>query len=238
MSRSAYSDAPWWASAVFYQVYSAQLRRRRRGRRRRPARAPLAPALPAGPGRRRAVDHAVLPLADGRLRLRRRRLPRASTPAVRHAGRLRRPARATRTPAACGSSSTSVPNHFSDQHVVVPAGAGRPGRQPRARALPVPRRPRRGRRAAAQQLAVRVRRPGVDPHHRRRRRPGQWYLHLFAPEQPDLNWEQPRGPRGVRAASCASGWTAASTASASTSRTAWPRRRACPTSATRRPTCT
>ena len=24
---------------------------------------------------------------------------------------------------------------------------------------------------------------------------GQWYLHLFAAEQPDLNWEQPRGPR-------------------------------------------
>ena len=29
------------------------------------------------------------------------------------------------------------------------------------------------------------------PGPRRRRTPGQWYLHLFAPEQPDLNWEHP-----------------------------------------------
>ena len=31
--------------------------------------------------------------------------------------------------------------------------------------------------------------------------PGEWYLHLFAPEQPDLNWDQPRGPGRVRARS-------------------------------------
>ena len=28
---------------------------------------------------------------------------------------------------------------------------------------------------------------------------GQWYLHYFAVEQPDLNWAQPRGARGLRA---------------------------------------
>ena len=27
--------------------------------------------------------------------------------------------------------------------------------------------------------------------------PGQWYLHLFAAEQPDFNWEQPGGARGA-----------------------------------------
>ena len=28
--------------------------------------------------------------------------------------------------------------------------------------------------------------------------PGEWYLHLFAPEQPDLNWAHPEVRRGVR----------------------------------------
>lgn len=61
---------------------------------------------------------------------------------------------------------------------------------------------------------------------------GDWYLHLFAPEQPDLNWDHPRSARSSTPSS-ASGWTWAWTASASTSRTAWSRRPACPTSATR-----
>ncbi len=29
-------------------------------------------------------------------------------------------------------------------------------------------------------------------------RPGQWFLHLYAPVQPDLNWANPAGRRGVR----------------------------------------
>ena len=32
---------------------------------------------------------------------------------------------------------------------------------------------------------------GLDPGHRARRPPGQWYLHLFDPGQPDLNWDNP-----------------------------------------------
>ena len=48
---------------------------------------------------------------------------------------------------------------------------------------------------------------------------GQWYLHLFAPEQPDLDWTNPEVRGGPRAHRCGSGWTAASTASASTWRT-------------------
>ena len=59
---------------------------------------------------------------------------------------------------------------------------------------------------------------------------GEWYLHLFAPEQPDLNWDEPGRPGRVRAHRCGSGSTAAWTASASTSPTRWPRSRACPTS--------
>ena len=58
---------------------------------------------------------------------------------------------------------------------------------------------------------------------------GQWYLHLFAPEQPDLDFTHPGGGRRPRGAPCGSGWTAGSTASASTWRTGWPSPRGCPT---------
>ncbi len=44
---------------------------------------------------------------------------------------------------------------------------------------------------------------------------GQWYLHLFLPEQPDLNWTDPDAVRRCTR-SCASGWTEVSTASGST----------------------
>ena len=85
-------QAPWWTTAVFYQVYLAQLRRRRRRRRRRPRRGPGAARLPAPARRGRALADPVLPLADGRPRLRRRR-PARRGPAVRHPGRLRRAGR-------------------------------------------------------------------------------------------------------------------------------------------------
>ena len=38
--------------------------------------------------------------------------------------------------------------------------------------------------------------------------PGEWYLHLFAAEQPDLNWDHPDVRRGARGRSCGSGSTA------------------------------
>ncbi len=31
----------------------------------------------------------------------------------------------------------------------------------------------------------------MDAHDEPRRTPGEWYLHLFAPAQPDLNWSHP-----------------------------------------------
>ena len=31
----------------------------------------------------------------------------------------------------------------------------------------------------------------LDPHHRAGWRPGEWYLHLFSVEQPDLDWDHP-----------------------------------------------
>ena len=84
----------------------------------------------------------------------------------------------------------------------------------------------RAERRAAEQLAVErsAARRGRSTSGR-----GEYYLHLFAPEQPDLDWHNPAGARGVRARSCASGSTAASTASGSTSRTGSSRTRRSPT---------
>ena len=94
----------------------------------------------------------------------------------------------------------------ADAHAARPQGDHRPGAQPRLR--------------PARQLRGGARRPGAARHrqrlplpgrHRRRTAPsrrttgspssavrpgpgspdGQWYLHLFAPEQPDLDWTNP-----------------------------------------------
>ena len=84
-----------------------------------------------------------------------------------------------------------VPNHFSDQHPWFQAAlAAGPGSPQRDRFL-FRRRPRPGRRTAAERLAVHLRRARLDPDHEPDGTPGDWYLHLFAPEQPDLNWENP-----------------------------------------------
>ena len=86
-----------------------------------------------------------------------------------------------------------VPNHLSDQHVVVPGGARRPTR---ARAS-VP--------GSSSAMAAgphgaqppndwrqQFRRPCLDARAPRTTAvPGQWYLHLFAPEQPDVDWTNP-----------------------------------------------
>ena len=58
---------------------------------------------------------------------------------------------------------------------------------------------------------------------------GQWYLHLFLPEQPDLNWANPEVVMRCTAC-CGSGSTAASTASGRTSSTSSARTRPSPIS--------
>ena len=84
-----------------------------------------------------------------------------------------------------------VPNHTSDQHEWFQAALdAAPGSPERAR-YHFRARPRPGRRRAAEQLAERLRRAGVDPGAGPGRPAGEWYLHLFAPEQPDLNWTNP-----------------------------------------------
>ncbi len=85
-----------------------------------------------------------------------------------------------------------VPNHTSDQHrwfrAALEAGPGSPERQRYIF------RPGRGADGAVPpndwhsvfggEAWTRVTEPDG--------RPGEWYLHLFAPEQPDLNWNDPR----------------------------------------------
>ena len=84
-----------------------------------------------------------------------------------------------------------VPNHTSDEHAWFQAAlAAGPG-QPRARALHLPRRAGRGRRASRPTTGSRSSAARLDPRHRGRRHPGQWYLHIFDSTQPDFNWEHP-----------------------------------------------
>ena len=135
---------------------SAQLPRQQRRWRRRSAGHHRKARLRRRAGRGCDLDLAVLHLADGRLRLRHRRLPRCRS-AVRHGGRFRPPA---------GQGPCAGPE-----------GDDRPGAQPYLRgARLVPRKPRQPRqparrlvrvgrrqtrRHAAQQLAVDLRRRGL-----------------------------------------------------------------------------
>ena len=82
-----------------------------------------------------------------------------------------------------------VPNHSSDQHPWFLESALQP-RQPQARLVRVARRRRR----PAQRLGVGVQ-GRAAPRGRSTRPRGQYYLHSFMPEQPDLNWDNPEVER-------------------------------------------
>jgi alpha-glucosidase len=84
-----------------------------------------------------------------------------------------------------------VPNHTSDQHEWFQAAlATPPGSAERARYWFRP-----GRGAAGNQppndWPSRFGGPAWTRVREADGRPGEWYLHLFAPQQPDLNWENP-----------------------------------------------
>ncbi len=168
----------------------AQLRRRERRRDRRPARHHLARALLAEARRRRRLAQPLLPVGPGRRRVRRRRLPRRG-PAHRHVGRVR--------PDGRGAARRRHPRdrrHRAQPLLrparLVPAGAGRGARQPRAAAVHLPRRPGSRRLAAAGRLDQHLRRAVLDA---RARRPV-----VPAPVRQGaagLQLGQPRGPRGL-----------------------------------------
>ena len=84
-----------------------------------------------------------------------------------------------------------VPNHTSDEHAWFRAAlAAAPGSRERARYI---FREGRGdaRRDPAEQLDQQLRRRRRGRGSPRPTAPGQWYLHLFDPKQPDLDWTNP-----------------------------------------------
>ena len=158
-------------------------------------------------------------------------------PRVRHARRGRRAHRGGARARAAGAARHRAEPHLRRAPVVrgrarrrARVAGARPVRLPPGRG-PGRRRSRRttGARCSAARRGTRVTEPDGTP--------GEWYLHLFDPKQPDLNWDNPRGPARSSSTSCGSGSTAASTASGSTSPTGWSSRPGCPTSGTTRSTC-
>ena len=160
----------------------AQLRRRERRRHRRPPR-DHRPRRPPGPARRRRrVAQPVLPVGPGRRRLRRRRLP----------GRRRRSSGtlddfdelvSVLHGAGIKLIVDIVPNHTSNRHAWFrEALASPPGSAARDRYVI-----RRGNGPDGAEPPTDWRSffggPAWEPIG-----DGDWYLHLFAPEQPDLNW--------------------------------------------------
>ena len=130
-------------------------------------------------------------VAAGRRRLRRRRLPR-HRPGVRHARRGRAADRRGARRSASARSSTSSPTTCPTST----RGSRRrwpPGRARRS-ATRFWFRPGRGARRRASRRTTGSSDFGGRPWTRTTNpdgTPGEWYLHLFAPGQPDLNWDHP-----------------------------------------------
>ena len=175
-------DADWWRQAVVYQVYPRSFADSDGDGIGDIPGITSRIAVPRRPGRRRDLAQPVLPVGAGRRRLRRRRLPQRPS-AARDSRRLRRPRRGG--PRRRGAVIVDiVPNHTSDLHPwFQEALAAAPGSPARARY---------------------IFRDGTGPDGSEppsdwishfggpawtRVPDGQWYCHLFAREQPDLNWD-------------------------------------------------
>ena len=158
---------PWWRDAVIYEVYPRSFADGNGdGEGTSRACAPGCPTWPTSAST--ALDLPLVPLADGRRRVRRQRLPR-HPPDVRHPRGRRRGARRGAARSACGSSSTSSPT------TPPTSTPGSWRRSPPARA-------RRSARATSSATArartateppnnwiSALRRLGLDPRHRARR---------------------------------------------------------------------
>ena len=173
---------PWWRDAVVYQIYPRSFLDTNGdgigdlpGIERRLDHLSLA-------GHRRRLDLAVLPVSDGGLRLRRQRLLRRR-PAVRHAGGRRPPDR--------GRPSTRHPR--TDRlGARTTRRIDTPGSSSRASSRSSPKRDwyhwRDGRGSAPPNNWRAV---FGGPAWTLDDATGQWFLHLFLAQQPDLNWSNP-----------------------------------------------
>ena len=191
------------------------LRRLRRRRHRRPAGHHLAAAVPARPRRRRALDHAVLPVARSTTGVRRGRL-RRRRPAVRHASPTPTRCSRRRTTSASRSSSTwcptTPPTSTSGSRRRWPPRPGSPERERYLFRAGQGPRTASSRRTTGSSVFGGIAWTRVDG---RRVVPPPLRPH---PARPEL--AQPRGARRCSRTCCGSGSTAASTASGSTSPTA------------------
>ena len=220
-------STPWWRGAAIYQIYPRSFADSQRRRDRRFARHHRSSSTMS---RSLGVDGdlavALLHLADARLRLRRRRLLRRRS-GVRDARRFRR---AGRTRACARPQGHHRPGLFAQLRPasLVPGKPVDP-RQSQGRLVRLGR--RQAGRLAAQQLAVGVRRPGVD---------------LGRAARPILSAQFPAASSPISTCTIArcrtrcstsrnSGSTAASTASASTRSTSRCTTRSCAIIRRRRP---
>ena len=134
-----------------------------------------------------------------------------------------------RSASASAPSSTSSPTTSRTSTRWFQAGAGRRPGLARAGAVLVPRRPRRATASwPPNGWSPNFGGPAWSPRGRARRHPEQWYLHLFAPGQPDLNWGHPDVARRARGRAALLVRPRRRAASGSTRPPCSPRTRACP----------
>ena len=184
-------DPLWWRSAVIYQVYVRSFADGRRRHRRPARRAQPARATSRTSASTRIWFNPWYPSPARRRRLRRRGLPR-HPPAP--SAPSRRPscssARRSRSASARSSTSSRTTSRASTRgsRRRSPPGPGspererfwfHPGKGPNGDEMP-----------DALGLELPGRRRGRAPTNPDGT-PGEWYLHLFTPEQPDLNWNHP-----------------------------------------------